>query len=70
MPYVQIQITDEGASDEQKAALIAGTTQLLVDVLDKDPTTTFVVIEEVPLNNWGIGGLPVQAFRQRGESES
>ena len=65
MPYVNIKITNEGATDAQKSALIAGTTQLLVDVLEKDPSTTFVVIDEVEMEHWGIGGLPVEQFRQR-----
>ena len=64
MPYVNIKITREGANDEQKAALISGTTRVLVDVLGKDPDTTFVVIEEIDLPGWGIGGLPVEEFRK------
>lgn len=64
MPYVNIKITREGATAEQKAALIAGVTELLVDVLDKEPSTTFVVIDEVALEDWGIGGLPVEAYRR------
>lgn len=65
MPYVHIQVTDEGVSEHQKAELIKGATDLLVDVLNKEPATTFVVIEEVPLENWGIAGLPVSEFRAR-----
>lgn len=65
MPYVNIQITREGVSADQKAALIQGTTDLLVKVLHKDPATTFVVIDEVDLDNWGVGGLPVVQYRQR-----
>jgi 4-oxalocrotonate tautomerase len=64
MPYVNIKITREGATAAQKAALIAGVTDLLATVLDKDPATTFVVIDEVALEDWGIGGLPVEAYRQ------
>ncbi len=64
MPYIQIQITREGVTAEQKAALIKGATDLVVQVLDKDPATTFVVIDEVELDNWGVGGLPVAAYRQ------
>jgi 4-oxalocrotonate tautomerase len=63
MPYVNIKITREGATAAQKAALIAGATQLLVDVLDKDPATTVVVIEEIELDSWGMGGLPAPAYR-------
>ncbi len=63
MPYIHVRVTDEGVTDEQKAAIVAGATQLMVDVLGKNPETTVVVIEEVPLANWGIGGLPVEEFR-------
>jgi len=65
MPYVNIKITREGATAEQKAELIAGTTKLLTDVLDKNPATTFVVIDEVETEHWGIGGLPVEEYRRR-----
>lgn len=64
MPYIHVRITDEGASDEQKAAIIRGATNLMVDVLGKDSATTHVVIEEVPLANWGVGGLPVERYRE------
>jgi 4-oxalocrotonate tautomerase len=65
MPYVNIKITNEGASTSQKAALISGVTELLVDVLGKDPATTFVVIDEVQTEHWGIGGLPVEEYRRQ-----
>lgn len=64
MPYVNIKITREGATPEQKAELIKGVTDLLVRVLDKDPATTFVVIDEVAMEDWGIGGLPVAKYRK------
>ncbi|NCC27284.1 MAG: 4-oxalocrotonate tautomerase family protein [Gammaproteobacteria bacterium] len=66
MPYVNIKITREGATAEQKAALIQGVTQLLVDVLGKNPQTTMVVIDEVETDNWGIGGESVTLRRRRG----
>lgn len=65
MPYVNIKITKEGATRAQKAELIKGVTDLLVRVLDKNPATTVVVIDEVELSDWGIGGLPVEEFRRR-----
>lgn len=65
MPYVNIKITKEGASADQKAALIAGVTDLLQQVLNKNPATTVVVIEEVDTDNWGIGGEPVTVRRKR-----
>ncbi len=55
MPYVNIKVTDENVTREQKARLVNGVTQLLVEVLNKTPATTFVVIEEVNTDNWGIG---------------
>lgn len=66
MPYVNIRITKEGATAEQKAKLIEGVTRLLVDVLGKNPETTVVVIDEVETDNWGIGGETVTARRRRG----
>ena len=65
MPYVNIKITREGASATQKAELISGVTELLSKVLGKNPKTTVVVIDEVDLDNWGIGGLPVEQFRKQ-----
>lgn len=66
MPYVNIKITREGATAEQKARLIAGVTELLHEVLDKNPATTVVVIDEVDTDNWGIGGETVTVRRVRG----
>ena len=63
MPYVHIRVTDEGVTEQQKAELISGTTELLQTVLNKNPATTFVVIEEVPLTNWGVAGMPVAQYR-------
>jgi 4-oxalocrotonate tautomerase len=72
MPIVTIQITREGSGSgrervtrEEKASLIAGVSQLLLDVLNKPPASTFVVIEEVELENWGWGGLPVPEYRKK-----
>jgi len=65
MPYVNIKITDEGVSAEQKKQLIQGATQLLVDVLGKNPATTVVVIDEVNTDNWGIGYDVVTELRGR-----
>lgn len=66
MPYVNIKITREGATSEQKAALIQGATQLLVDILGKNPNTTVVVIDEVDTDNWGVGGESITIRRAKG----
>jgi len=65
MPFVNIKVTNEGVSQDQKAALIRGVTELLANVLGKNPATTVVVIEEVDTDNWGIGGESITLRRQR-----
>jgi 4-oxalocrotonate tautomerase family enzyme len=60
-----VKITREGATASQKAEIISDITASLARVLDKDPATTFVVIDEVELENWGIGGLPVHEYRRQ-----
>lgn len=72
MPIVNIKVTREGTSPaqdrvtpDQKAALISGVTQLLKDVLNKSPETTFVIIDEVEFEDWGIAGVPVDVYRRQ-----
>ncbi|MCX5809403.1 MAG: 4-oxalocrotonate tautomerase family protein [Proteobacteria bacterium] len=67
MPFVNIKITKEGVTAEKKAELIKGATQLLVDVLGKNPQTTVVIIDEVETDNWGIGGESVTVRRKRSQ---
>jgi 4-oxalocrotonate tautomerase len=67
MPYVNIKVTKEGVTAEQKAELIKGVTDLLAKVLGKNPATTVVVIHEVNTDNWGIGGESVTKRRRRGQ---
>lgn len=67
MPYANIKITKESATPEQKARVIKGITDVLVEVLGKNPQTTFVVIEEVDTDNWGIGGETITERRKRGQ---
>ncbi|MEM7171763.1 MAG: 4-oxalocrotonate tautomerase family protein [Pseudomonadota bacterium] len=69
MPYVNIKVTREGGpagigpTSEEKARLIAGVTDLLEQVLNKNPAATFVVIDEVSLDDWGVAGRPVRDIR-------
>lgn len=65
MPYVNIKVTDEGVTKEQKQQLIAGVTRLLAEVLGKNPATTVVVIDEVATDNWGLHGEQVSELRKR-----
>ena len=64
MPYINVKVTNEGVTQEQKQAIIEGCTKLIVDVLNKDPATTFVVIDEVDTDNWGIGLEQVTQLRK------
>lgn len=65
LPYVNIKITKGGVTAEQKSELIKGATQLLVDVLGKNPQTVFVIIDEVETDNWGIAGESVTTRRRK-----
>ncbi|MET1026320.1 MAG: 4-oxalocrotonate tautomerase family protein [Dongiaceae bacterium] len=70
MPYVNIKITREGGTTpKQKAALIKGVSELLLQVLDKPLAATFVVINEVEMEDWGVGGLPVAEYRRQNASK-
>ncbi|PLY05165.1 MAG: hypothetical protein C0625_14130 [Arcobacter sp.] len=70
MPHIHIKITEEGVTAKEKAQLIEGATKLLEDVLNKNRNTTFVTIEEVPTDNWGIGGEQVTKLRKKAKKEA
>ena len=65
MPYVNIKVTREGVTPEQKEKLIKGVTLLLKDVLNKPESATMVVIDEVDTDNWGVGGETITVLRKR-----
>jgi len=65
MPYVNIRVTKEGVTSAQKLELIEGVTDLLTRVLNKDPATTFVIIDEVETDNWGLNRENVTTLRAR-----
>jgi 4-oxalocrotonate tautomerase len=67
MPYVNIKITKDGATARKKAQVISGVTNLLRDILGKNPATTVVIIDEVDTDNWGIGGETVTQRRKQGK---
>jgi 4-oxalocrotonate tautomerase len=66
MPYIKIELTREGVTREQKQQLIRGVTDVITDVLNKDPHLTHVVIQEVDLDNWGYAGDQVSVLREKG----
>jgi 4-oxalocrotonate tautomerase len=65
MPYVNVRIAKTGATPEQKAKVISGITDLLFDVLGKPKPTTYVVIDEVELDNWGVAGETLTQRRSK-----
>jgi 4-oxalocrotonate tautomerase len=67
MPFVNIKITRDGVTAEKKAEVIRKVTQVMVDVLGKNPATTMVLIEEVETDNWGVGGETVTVRRKQGK---
>lgn len=66
MPYIKIEVTREGVTREQKQKLIKGVTDLMTDILSKDPHLTHVVIQEVELDDWGYAGEQVSVLREQG----
>jgi len=65
MPYVNIRVTREGVTPEQKLQLIEGATDLMTRVLNKNPATTVVIIDEVETDNWGMGRQNVTSMRKK-----
>lgn len=68
MPFVQIDVTKDGVTAAQKAQLISGVTKLLLDVLQKDPDLTHVIIREVETDNWGVSGIQVTEKRKQSKA--
>ena len=65
MPMVNVKITREGATAEQKSQVMVEITEVMARVLGKNPETTIVIIEEVETENWGIAGQPVSDRRKQ-----
>ena len=66
MPYVKIEVTREGVTREKKQQLIAGVTNLISDILGKDPHLTHIVLQEIELDDWGFAGEQVSVLREKG----
>lgn len=66
MPYIKIEVTREGVTMEQKQAIIKGVTDIMTEVLNKDPHLTHVIIQEIELDDWGYAGEQVSVLRERG----
>ena len=68
MPYVNVRITKDGVTAEQKRQIVEEITNTLVKVLSKKPEHTHIVIDEIELENWGFAGvLTSENRKQTGE---
>ena len=64
MPYVNVRITRDGVTAEQKALIVKEITDTLGRVLGKRPEHTHVVIDEVDPENWGYAGMLTTEYRK------
>jgi 4-oxalocrotonate tautomerase len=64
MPYINLQITKDGATTEQKARIVSEFTETLVRVLGKRPEHTHIVIQEIEPENWGFSGMLTSEYRK------
>ena len=65
MPYVNVRITKDGVTAEQKAAIVREITHTLGRVLGKRPEHTHIIIDEVEPENWGYAGMLTTEYRKR-----
>ncbi|NUQ51955.1 MAG: 4-oxalocrotonate tautomerase family protein [Phycisphaerales bacterium] len=70
MPYVNVRITKDGVTKEQKARIVAEITRTLTTVLGKHPEHTHVVIDEVDMDNWGFAGALTSDLRAKAEANN
>lgn len=65
MPYVNVKITRDGVTAQQKARIVAEITATLERVLGKRPEYTHIVIDEIDPENWGFAGMLTSEYRKR-----
>lgn len=67
MPYINIRVTKENGEPtaEQKAQLIKGVTELVSRVLGRNKSSTVVIIDEIDMQNYGLGGESIKSIRER-----
>ncbi len=69
MPYVNVRITKDGVTAEQKQQIVVEITQTLQRVLGKRPEHTHIIIDEVEPENWGFAGMLTTEYRRQQKSE-
>jgi 4-oxalocrotonate tautomerase len=67
MPYVNVRITKDGVTVEQKRQIVEEITETLVKVLGKKPEYTHIIIDEVEPENWGFAGMLTTDYRKQHE---
>jgi 4-oxalocrotonate tautomerase len=67
MPYINVKITKDGTSAEQKKQIVEEMTQTLVKILGKKPEHIHIVIDEIELENWGFAGMLTSEYRRKRE---
>jgi 4-oxalocrotonate tautomerase len=65
MPYVNVRITKDGVTAEQKRRIVEEITQTLSSVLGKKPEHTHIIIDEIEPENWGFAGMLTTDYRER-----
>ncbi len=65
MPYINIKITKDGVTKEQKKQIVEEMTNTLVNVLDKKPEHIHIVIDEIEPENWGFAGMLTTDYRNK-----
>ena len=68
MPCVNVRITRDGVTAEQKALIVGEITATLVRVLGKRPEHIHVIIDEVEAENWGLAGVLTTEYRKKSKS--
>jgi 4-oxalocrotonate tautomerase len=66
MPYINVRITKDGVSADQKKQIVEEMTQTLVSVLGKRPEHIHIIIDEVEPENWGFAGMLTTEYRKQG----
>ena len=65
MPYINVKITKNGTTKEQKKQIVAEMTDTIVRILDKKPEHIHIVIDEVDEENWGFAGKLTTEYRKK-----
>ena len=66
---MNVRITRDGVTAEQKARIVAEITDTLRRVLGKRPEHTHIIIDEIDPENWGFAGVLTTEYRKNPPAE-